>query len=116
MNQIIRIVKKPWGEERWFAHTKGYAGKLLCIRRGRRLSLQYHRKKDETIYVDKGRLKLVLGRTSRVVGPGVSFHIPPRTLHRFEAVTTCRLIEVSVGPLDDVVRLQDDYGRAKTPR
>lgn len=118
--QAVRIVKKPWGEERWFAHSnsKDYAGKILLIRRGCRLSLQYHREKDETIFVDKGRLKLIMSRSPRVsrwphrlLGPGDSFHIPPGTIHRFEAVTPCRLIEVSVGPLDDVVRLQDDYGR-----
>jgi len=125
LRHIVQVVKKPWGEERWFAHAKNYAGKILYIRRGHRLSLQYHRKKDETIYVDQGKLKLVLSampsskkglRKSQwpfhILGPGDSFHIPPRTIHRFEAVTACRLLEVSLGPLDDVVRLEDDYGRS----
>jgi mannose-6-phosphate isomerase len=120
-NHSIKVVKKPWGEERWFANANGYAGKLLLIHRGRRLSLQYHRKKDETIFVDKGRLRLTWKRRSgsaipfnlpsRVFGPGAAVRIPPMTIHRFEAITHCRLIEVSVGPLSDVVRLDDDYGR-----
>ena len=117
----VKIVKKPWGEERWFANARSYAGKLLLIRAGHRLSLQYHRKKDETIFVDKGRLKVVWVRKRgagipsklpfRVFGPGAAIRIPPLTIHRFEAITDCRLIEVSLGPLTDVVRLDDDYGR-----
>ena len=111
INHPVKIVKKPWGEERWFANVRRYAGKLLLIRAGRRLSLQYHRGKDETIFVDKGRLKLTYGKKRKVFGPGAAIHIPPRTIHRFEAVTNCRLIEVSAGSLKDVVRLEDDYGR-----
>lgn len=120
-NHPVKIVKKPWGEERWFANARRYAGKLLLIKARRRLSLQYHRIKDETIYVDRGRLRVIRvpmrgpgvpsSLPSQVFGPGSAVRIPARTIHRFEAMTDCRLIEVSLGPLDDVVRLDDDYGR-----
>ena len=121
LNHPVKIVKKPWGEERWFANAARYAGKLLLVRAGHRLSLQYHRKKDETIFVDRGRLKMTYYKRRgaklpatlpfKVLGPGAAVRIPPGTIHRFEAITDCRLIEVSLGPLTDVVRLEDDYGR-----
>jgi mannose-6-phosphate isomerase len=106
-------VAKPWGHELIFALApRRYAGKLLVIERGRRLSLQYHRRKHESLYVLKGRLTLRLGRATRTLGPGAAVAIPPRTVHRFEArggrVT---LVEVSTPELGDVVRLSDDYGR-----
>jgi quercetin dioxygenase-like cupin family protein len=113
---MSRRIPKPWGEEILFALTERYAGKLLKIREGESLSLQYHRKKDETIYVYEGSLKLFLevdGETSEtVLSPGDSRHLPPGTRHRMEAVTDCTLFEVSTPELDDVVRLQDRYGRA----
>ncbi len=106
-------VAKPWGRELIFAHAPGkYAGKILVIEKGRRLSLQYHRRKHESLYVLKGRLTLRLGKKTRVAGPGCAFAVPAGTVHRFESrhgrVT---LIEVSTAELGDVVRLQDDYGR-----
>ena len=112
MSASVRVVKKPWGQERIFAHTRRYAGKLLIIEKGRRLSLQYHRRKHESLFVLRGTLTLRLGRARRLVLPGGAFDIPPGTVHRFEArhgrVT---LVEVSTPELDDVVRLGDDYGR-----
>ena len=106
-------IKKPWGHELIFAHApKKYAGKILVIEKGRRLSLQYHRRKHESLYVLKGKLTLRLGKKTRTAGPGTAFAVPAGTVHRFEShhgrVT---LIEVSTSELADVVRLQDDYGR-----
>ncbi len=106
------LVKKPWGREVIFARHARYVGKLITIERGHRLSLQYHRKKHETVYVLEGRLRLTLGRGTRTLGPGTAFAVAPRQTHRFEARTgRVTLIEVSTPELDDVVRLQDDYGR-----
>lgn len=112
----IKITKKPWGEERLFAHTKNYAGKILIIRKGHRLSLQYHEIKEETLYLEQGILKLTIGssstkNSSKIVTAGHIFHLPPKTVHRMEAIENCRLIEVSTPQLDDVTRLQDDYNR-----
>ena len=111
-------VDKPWGYELRFAHTERYAGKLLFIRAGSQLSLQYHERKDEAFLVHEGTLELVLGRGAeqRVerLGPGDSRHIVPGTVHRFRAVTDTTLFEVSTPELEDVVRLEDDFGRAGT--
>jgi quercetin dioxygenase-like cupin family protein len=106
-------VDKPWGHELIFALApKKYAGKLLVIEKGKRLSLQYHRRKHESLIVLKGKLTLRLGKKTHLAGPGTAFAVPPGTVHRFEShhgrVT---LVEVSTTELDDVVRLQDDYGR-----
>ncbi|MBI3548584.1 MAG: cupin domain-containing protein [Elusimicrobia bacterium] len=108
-----KLVKKPWGHEVWWAQSKKYAGKLLVIEKGHRLSLQYHKIKHETVYTLKGRWRLRFGRASRDVGPGAVVSIPPRTIHRFEApYGRVTLIEVSTPELWDVVRLQDDYKRS----
>jgi mannose-6-phosphate isomerase-like protein (cupin superfamily) len=113
---MIRRVPKPWGEEIIFAHTDRYAGKVLNIRAGESLSLQYHEKKDEALYLYSGRLRaLVEGdgiREERVFEPGEALHFPPGTRHRLEAITDVVLFEVSTPELDDVVRLEDRYGRA----
>lgn len=113
-----RHVSKPWGYELRFARTARYAGKLLFIKAGNQLSLQYHQVKDESFYVQSGTLELVLGTgpDQRVIeiGAGGSHHIPPGTVHRFRAVTDCLLFEVSTPELEDVVRLEDDYGRRGT--
>ena len=112
----IKRIPKPWGEEILFAHTDKYAGKVLKIRAGESLSLQYHDKKDEALYLYEGRLRAEIeggGRKEdRVFEPGESFHFPPGTRHRLEAVTDVVLFEVSTPELDDVVRLKDRYGRA----
>ncbi len=111
-------VEKPWGHEVRFVRTDRYAGKELFIRAGSQLSLQLHERKDEAFLVREGTLELVLGRGSaqRVVsmGPGEAWHLTPGTIHRFRAITDCLLFEVSTPELEDVVRLEDDYGREGT--
>ncbi|HKB77085.1 MAG TPA: cupin domain-containing protein [Myxococcales bacterium] len=109
-------VEKPWGYELIWAHTGRYVGKILHVRAGHALSLQYHRSKDETIYLLAGRLELQTGEgtalDSRVLAPGESFHIPPGLRHRMVAVEDSDVLEASTPELDDVVRLEDRYGRA----
>ena|SRR3989338_1086761 len=107
-------IEKPWGYEIIFAHTPSYVGKVLFIKKGRRLSLQYHKKKDETIYLFKGALELLLGGEIHFLAPGDSFHIPPQVNHRLTAREDCWVYEVSTPEIDDVVRLEDDYGRVAT--
>jgi mannose-6-phosphate isomerase len=114
-----RLVKKPWGEERIFAETVRYAGKLILIRAGESLSYQVHNHKDETVHVLNGVLGLQAERDGRRIdlklSPGETFHIPPGTKHRmFAEDTDCLLVEVSTPELDDVVRLEDRYGRRGT--
>ncbi len=113
---MTRRVDKPWGHEDIWAITDRYLGKILSIRRGRRLSLQLHRRKDESIYVLRGRLRLTLeNETGQLeieeLGPGEARHILPGRQHRFEAIEDTDLVEVSTPEIDDVVRLADDYGR-----
>lgn len=113
----MKIVEKPWGKEVWFAYDNGrYAGKVLHINKGHRLSLQYHEKKHETLYVESGVLNLVLENDNgelqdNLLKAGGCMMIPTGRRHRMEAVEDCKLFEVSSPELDDVVRLQDDYGR-----
>jgi len=114
-----RRVEKPWGHERIWSLTDRYVGKVLVIETGRRLSLQRHVVKDESILVLSGRLRLTLeddaGRlTVEELGPGETRHVRPGRVHRFEAVERCELVEVSTPELDDVIRLEDDYGREGT--
>lgn len=109
--------EKPWGHELLWSHTDHYAGKIIHIEAGKRLSLQYHDHKHESILVIRGTLLMNLGRgdSARVVEmvEGSSMDIPAGTVHRFEAPAdgAVDLIEVSTPQLDDVVRLEDDYGR-----
>ncbi|MCK9582131.1 MAG: hypothetical protein M0Q46_00685 [Endomicrobiales bacterium] len=111
------ITKKPWGSEELFAHTSRYAAKILVINKGHRLSLQYHRVKDETLLLLSGQLRLVIsdGKTLKesIISKNVAFHLPPKTIHRMEALEKCILVEVSTPQLKDVVRLHDDYNREK---
>jgi len=114
-----RIVRKPWGHELIWALTDKYVGKVLVIEAGKKLSLQRHVVKDESILVKSGRLRLHLeddGGTVRQVelGPGDYRHVPTGRIHRFEAIDRCELIEVSTPELDDVVRIEDDFGREGT--
>jgi mannose-6-phosphate isomerase-like protein (cupin superfamily) len=114
-----RRVKKPWGYELIWAESPRYAGKMLHIERGAQLSYQYHERKDETIHLLAGELDLevaTLDGPRRVVRltPGHSFHIPAGLRHRMTAVAACDVLEVSTPELDDVVRLEDRYGRAGT--
>jgi mannose-6-phosphate isomerase-like protein (cupin superfamily) len=107
-------VKKPWGWELWFAHSKCYVGKVIFIKKGHRLSLQYHRRKHETVYTHEGRWLLILGKSQRRMKPGDSVVIAPGRRHRFCApYGDVRLLEVSTPQVKDVVRLEDDYGRIK---
>jgi mannose-6-phosphate isomerase-like protein (cupin superfamily) len=114
-----RFIDKPWGHEEIFACTDRYVGKILCIKAGEALSLQYHRRKEETLRVLDGVVEFAAGDvpdrlvTHRLEG-GAVFHVPPGTLHRLTAVTDCRLLEVSTPDIDDVVRLDDRYGRTGT--
>jgi mannose-6-phosphate isomerase len=114
-----RRVEKPWGHELVWAETPRYVAKILVIEAGRRLSLQYHEVKDETVLVLSGRMRLHIdeGDGSMTVvelGPGDSRHVPPGTRHRYEAIERLELAEVSTPELDDVVRLEDDFGREGT--
>jgi len=115
-----RLVPKPWGHEKVVAETDRYVGKLLRIEPGQALSRQYHRVKDETLYVLSGTLVLEIGPAAaceRVLVPaGQRFRLKPGTIHRFMAPedSGCDLVEVSTPELDDVVRLEDRYGREGT--
>ena len=113
-------VEKPWGYELIWAKADDYAGKILFVRAGQSLSLQFHREKDESWYVLEGRAELQLGEagravlTSEVVGPGAAFRFRPGTVHRVRAVEDTTILEVSTPQLDDIVRLEDEYGREGT--
>jgi mannose-6-phosphate isomerase len=113
-------VEKPWGHELIWAKTERYTGKMLFVKAGHSLSLQFHKVKDEAWYVLSGRVKLELGAmgermlNSEVVGPGAAFHVAPGTVHRVTAVEDTTILEVSTPQLDDVVRLEDLYGREGT--
>ena len=115
-----RRVEKPWGWELIWAHADTYVGKVLFVRAGHSLSLQFHREKDESWYVESGRARLELGETgnpvlkTEVVSAGACFRYRPGTVHRVTAIEDTTIIEVSTPQLDDVVRLEDKYGRAGT--
>ncbi len=110
-----RRVEKPWGYELWWARTDRYVGKLLHVKAGAQLSLQYYVRKDETIHLWSGDMVLVLKEGGRLVDhamrPGDSFHVTPGTVHRMRAVSDCDVLEVSTPEVEDVVRVEDDYGR-----
>ena len=116
----MRRVEKPWGYELVWAETPRYVGKVLHIAAGQRLSRQYHRLKDETFLVQTGEMDLEIGadveRQTLRMRPGESFHCVPGTVHRMVAVTDVDVIEVSTPELDDVVRLEDAYGREGTSK
>ncbi len=123
MSEIPKRVEKPWGYELWWARTDRYVGKIPHLRRGESLSLQYHHVKDETIMLQKGRLLFETrpagqeGELRRIeMQPGDVFHITPGTLHRMTGLEDCDIVEVSTPELDDVVRLEDRYGRAGTSK
>jgi len=114
----VTRVPKPWGYELIFAKTARYAGKILHVNQGESLSLQYHEAKEETLFVVRGELKLTIesngDRRELALREGEAFHIPPRLIHRMEAVVDTDVAEVSSPELDDVVRLEDRYGRSGT--
>jgi mannose-6-phosphate isomerase len=115
-----RRVDKPWGYELIWAETETYVGKVLFVRAGESLSLQFHREKDESWLVQSGRAKLELGALGEkvlkeeVIGAGAAFHYRPGTVHRVTAIEDTTILEVSTTQLDDVVRLEDAYGRTGT--
>ncbi len=113
---LPREISKPWGSELWFAHTEHYAGKILRVRAGHRLSVQYHDEKDETSLVLSGRVIVSQGdsardMTARELGPGESWRNRALVVHTLEGVEDAEIIEVSTPQLEDVVRLEDLYGR-----
>ena len=113
----IKRVEKPWGYELWWAQTPKYVGKLLHVREGHKLSLQYHVQKDETLHLQRGSILLVIdegaGPVDVPMAPGESRHIPPGTIHRIVALEDSDVLEVSTPEVEDVVRLDDVYGRAR---
>ena len=114
-----RRVDKPWGWELVWAETDNYVGKLLFVQAGESLSLQYHEVKDESWLVHEGRARLELGRVGEEleaveIAPGDAFHFRPGTVHRVTALEDLLVLEVSTPHLDDVVRLEDRYGREGT--
>jgi len=115
-----RRVEKPWGFELIWALTDVYCGKVLFVRAGHSLSLQFHTVKDESWLVQSGRAKVELGAAGEaplkeeVVGPGAAFRFRPGTVHRVTALADTTILEVSTPHLDDVVRLEDAYGREGT--
>jgi mannose-6-phosphate isomerase-like protein (cupin superfamily) len=113
-NEITKV-DKPWGYELHWAKTERYAGKVLHVKAGHALSLQYHDRKDETIFLWTGRLLFEIGDGTALVKremlPGESVHITPKTIHRMTAIEDSDIFEVSTPELDDVVRLEDRYGR-----
>ena len=115
-----RRVEKPWGWELIWALTDVYCGKILFVRAGESLSLQFHREKDESWLIHSGRAAVELGGVGEkvlkeeVVAPGTAFHYAPGTVHRVTALEDTTIIEVSTPQLDDVVRLEDAYGREGT--
>lgn len=113
-----RRIDKPWGYELVWALTEQYCGKLLVVNAGHSLSLQFHREKDESWLVQAGRAKIELSNAGdavlkeEVVGPGAAFRFVPGTVHRVTALEDTTILEVSTPQLDDIVRLEDSYGRA----
>ena len=116
----VRRVEKPWGYELIWALTEQYCGKVLFVKAGASLSLQFHREKDESWLVQSGKAKLELGEvgqkvlTEEVIGGGAAFRYRPGTVHRVTAIEDTTILEVSTPHLDDVVRLEDKYGREGT--
>lgn len=116
----MRRVEKPWGHELIWAQTDRYVAKVLFIKKGHKLSRQYHKVKDETLFVETGEMDLEVGdgserRTLRM-RPGDTFHVVPGTIHRMIAAEDVRVFEASTPELDDVVRLEDAYGREGTSK
>jgi mannose-6-phosphate isomerase len=115
-----RKVEKPWGYELIWAETERYVGKVLFVKAGESLSLQFHRRKDESWLVQSGRAMLELGSAGdpvlreEVLAAGAAFHFRPGTVHRVTAIEDTTILEVSTPELDDVVRLEDRYGREGT--
>jgi mannose-6-phosphate isomerase len=115
----VRRIEKPWGYEDIFAETETYVGKVIFVRGGERLSLQYHEVKDETMTLLSGAAELQVGSSAEqlqtvALARSESVRIRPGVLHRLVALDDCEVLEVSTPHLDDVVRVSDDYGREGT--
>lgn len=114
----VRVVPKPWGHEVIWAHTDHYVGKLLVVKAGHALSVQYHNLKDETLHLLRGEMIYRIDRGNGLevfpLKAGESFRNTPGQIHQMEAVTDCEVLEASTPHLDDVVRLTDRYGREGT--
>jgi mannose-6-phosphate isomerase-like protein (cupin superfamily) len=115
--QDVTRVEKPWGYELHWAVTERYVGKVLHVNAGQALSLQYHNRKEETILLWSGRLLFEIQEGDRLVRrelkPGDRVHVTPKTVHRMTAIDDCDIFEVSTPEIDDVVRLEDKYGRVE---
>lgn len=116
---LPKRIEKPWGHEVWFAHTEHYAGKIITVTAGHRLSLQYHDNKDETSHLVSGRMRLWQGTdrdalTETIIEAGATWRNTPGTIHTVEAIEDASFFEVSTPELHDVVRLEDQYGREGT--
>ena len=117
MEEILpRKIEKPWGYELLLAHTSDYAGKLIFVKAGHRLSLQYHQDKDESMYIYQGKVLIdIEGDDGKLVQsvaePGYCIRITPLTKHRLQAIEDTTIFEVSTPELEDVTRFEDDYGR-----
>lgn len=120
--RTVRKIDKPWGHELLWAQTPDYVGKVLHIKKGHKLSLQYHERKDETMFLYSGRMLLILEDDrgtlrEHYVAAGEAYHIPTGRKHRMVALDEdCEVLEVSTNHLDDVVRLEDSYGRTAERR
>ncbi|RMG47649.1 MAG: cupin domain-containing protein [Acidobacteria bacterium] len=108
----VRVVDKPWGREDWLAVGDRVVLKRLVVEQGHRLSLQYHRQKEEAWIVLAGRARVTLGERRGEIGPGDVVHVRPGTVHRIEAIERLEILEASTPELDDVVRVEDDFGRS----
>jgi len=108
-----KIINKPWGQECWVTHENGrYAGKLIGVDAGKRLSKQYHEKKHETLYLLYGKAEVELDNNKLIkMNPKDVLEIKPKQIHRIKAIDTCVFIEFSSPELEDIVRIEDDYGR-----
>jgi mannose-6-phosphate isomerase len=117
VSEIARV-EKPWGYELHWAKTERYVGKLIHVNAGHALSLQYHNLKDETIFLQSGRILFEIQEGDELVQremlPGEAVHITPKTVHRMTALEESDIFEVSTPELHDVVRLKDLYGRENT--
>ncbi|PSR26496.1 MAG: cupin domain-containing protein [Sulfobacillus thermosulfidooxidans] len=111
---VMKRVEKPWGYELWWAVTDRYVGKVIHVNQGQSLSLQYHHVKHESMYVVAGQAEILINDELRRMGPGEAVEVPPLTKHRLTALTDLEVMEVSTPELDDVVRLEDNYGREGT--
>jgi len=115
MTADVTRVEKPWGYELHWAKTDRYVGKLIHVNAGHALSLQYHNQKDETIYLQSGKMLFEIEEngalSKREMLPGERVHVSPKTVHRMTALEDCDIFEVSTPELHDVVRLEDRYGR-----